>query len=459
MIQRHTAARARVAAALLILLAACHGDGGVPTAPGMRPVDAFGNATLMVTTTADDGPGSLREAVQGAVGANTIRFDPALAGQTIKLASPLTIADQTLVIEAPEEGGVTLDGDGVTQILVVQATGDLTLRNLTLTGSRSGIGAISTAGTVRVEHGTITGNRSLATSSGNGFGGGISHFGGDLTLVNTTVSGNVAEQDGGGIASLANGNSIVLIHSTVTGNSALGSGGGIALGGDDLDFTLQNSIVAGNTAPENPNCDVAGQDPAHLGVNLVGEAGCTNDRPDDIVAADPVLGPLADNGGPTRTHALLPGSPAIETAVLACATVTVDQRYVARPQGDVCDIGAFEFEGFVTPPLAMDGGGTVSKTGTAFVTGTITCQAPATLTVRVTARQQQKLRKVNTVVEATGEAAVTCGGVTPWAVALAPATGGFRNGNLTASARTVDGPVYLREAEATRTVKLAWARK
>jgi hypothetical protein len=55
------------------------------------------------------------------------------------------------------------------------------------------------------------------------------------------------------------------------------------------------------------------------------------------------LDPLADNGGPTLTHALLAGSPAIDAADAAVCPAT-DQRGVARPQGSACDVGSFEFE-------------------------------------------------------------------------------------------------------------------
>ena len=59
---------------------------------------------------------------------------------------------------------------------------------------------------------------------------------------------------------------------------------------------------------------------------------------------DPLLGPLQDNGGPTFTHALLPGSPAIDHIPAENCEVTTDQRGVARPQGAACDIGAYELE-------------------------------------------------------------------------------------------------------------------
>ena len=84
------------------------------------------------------------------------------------------------------------------------------------------------------------------------------------------------------------------------------------------------------------------------GHNLDGDGTCNLTAAGDISAVDPLLGPLADNGGPTETHELLPGSPAIDAiAVADCVDldgepVVTDQRGVARPQGVACDIGAFE---------------------------------------------------------------------------------------------------------------------
>ena len=448
------------AAVILALLTACERN-DLPTGTS-TPVFSTVTPDILVSTTADAGPGSLRQAITDVADGGVIGFEPALAGGRIALADRFLIQDKSITIDGPSDHGITIDGDGVTILFRVFPTGGLTLRNATLTGSSGSSGAISTSGTVRIENSTITGNHAVEEgSAGDGFGGGISHSGGSLTVVNSTISGNIADQRGGGIGSLASSGSITLIHSTVTGNSSPDDhAGGIYIREPGLDLVLQNSIVAANSAPTNANCEIdSGVDAAYLGTNLLGDADCLP-RAEDIVAADPILGPLADNGGPTRTRALLPGSPAIETAVQACASTPVDQRYVARPQGSSCDIGAFEFEGFVTPPLAIDGGGTVSPTsGVAFVTGTITCPAPATLTIEVRLRQSQKVARVNTVIEATAGTPVTCGGKKPWAVALPPATGAFKTGSGSVTATTLDAPVYLRAAEASRTVKLAWARK
>ena len=85
--------------------------------------------------------------------------------------------------------------------------------------------------------------------------------------------------------------------------------------------------------------------------------------PTNLINTDPLLGPLADNGGPTQTMALLPGSPAINAGV-AVPGVTTDQRGVTRPQGNATDIGAFESRGFILAVVSGDDQST--ETGTAF---------------------------------------------------------------------------------------------
>jgi hypothetical protein len=97
------------------------------------------------------------------------------------------------------------------------------------------------------------------------------------------------------------------------------------------------------------------------------------------VGGDPLLGPLADNGGPTLTHALLPGSPALNTALLPNCPPE-DQRGVTRPQGAGCDKGAFELE--VATPTPTD---TPTPTNSPTVTPSPTCTTPcATLTLTPT---------------------------------------------------------------------------
>ena len=166
-------------------------------------------------------------------------------------------------------------------------------------------------------------------------GGGIGN-GGTLTLTNSTISVNTANK-GGGIWN-GNGAKLTLTSSTVSNNTG-GQGGGIWNSGT---ADLTNTILAGNSAPNSPDCS------GTLGLsghNLIGSGdGCTfTPASGDLVNVNPKLGPLADNGGPTKTHALLPGSPAIDAGDDSKCPA-IDQRGVARPQGARCDIGALEVE-------------------------------------------------------------------------------------------------------------------
>jgi parallel beta-helix repeat protein len=189
---------------------------------------------------------------------------------------------------------------------------------------------------------TVSGNSSTAD------GGGLQvEADAVLVLTNVTVSGNSARGDGGGIA-LFDTASGTLNNLTITGNVADTNtngdeGGGIASLGGAL--SVRNTIVGGNTdmtpALDAPDCSGALSSAGH---NLIGNgANCgIAAGPGDQIGtpAAPVaslLGPLAANGGPTQTHALLPGSPAIDSGGTDCAVG--DQR--GAPRGD-CDIGAYE---------------------------------------------------------------------------------------------------------------------
>jgi hypothetical protein len=108
-------------------------------------------------------------------------------------------------------------------------------------------------------------------------------------------------------------------------------------------LTLTNTIITGNQwyACEKFASGTTGN-VVSGGNNLVQDDSC-NPVGSDLIVGDALLGPLADNGGPTLTHALLSGSPALDAADPAACPAT-DQRGVARPQGAGCDVGAFELE-------------------------------------------------------------------------------------------------------------------
>ena len=135
-------------------------------------------------------------------------------------------------------------------------------------------------------------------------------------------------------------NVTALAHSTVAGNIATsGEAGGIFL---NSEVFFHNSILSGNLGdPGKESCLTDSGTPISRGFNLESSDSCDLGATGDQVSTDPLLVPLAANGGPTRTHAFLSTSPAIDQGASAACPVT-DQRGVDRPVGAGCDIGAFE---------------------------------------------------------------------------------------------------------------------
>jgi predicted outer membrane repeat protein len=167
-------------------------------------------------------------------------------------------------------------------------------------------------------------------------GGGVWN-GTTLTFTNVTVSSNTANGRGGGIYSNF-GATLDLLHVTIGLNEAvLASGGGLYMK-EQTTSTLTNSIVANNV-----DADCAGLgSTTSAGYNLDSDASCGLAATGDITNTDPLLGPLRDNGGYAETHALLEDSPAIDAVPTEYCGVNADQRGVSRPQGEACDMGAYE---------------------------------------------------------------------------------------------------------------------
>jgi len=165
-----------------------------------------------------------------------------------------------------------------------------------------------------------------------------------LPIANSTISGNSAGVRGGGVYSRNRG-ALAFTNSTVTDNTAPeGSGIADAADGSAYPFTVTSTIVAGNHVPTGATSEeivtVHAIDGSH---DLIGSANVA--LPDGTLGGDPRLGPLADNGGATLTHALLADSPAIDTGDNE-AGLDTDQRggsYV-RVSGAAADIGAFELQ-------------------------------------------------------------------------------------------------------------------
>jgi hypothetical protein len=206
-------------------------------------------------------------------------------------------------------------------------------------------GGIFSDGPLTITDSTISGNMSTADE-----GGGIFIENGALTIVNSTISGNAASSSGGGIFNnppVGSANSVRILNSTITANSG-SAGGGVATFDPGV-IALRNTVLAGNSG-QSGSPDANGTLSSE-GFDLIGDtAGATivGDTTGNITGQAPGLAPLADNGGPTETHALLAGSPALDAGDpngcvdAAGAPLTTDQRGVPRPQGPRCDMGSFE---------------------------------------------------------------------------------------------------------------------
>jgi hypothetical protein len=188
----------------------------------------------------------------------------------------------------------------------------------------------STTGTLDVQRSTASGN--TAQVGGGIFGDGA---GGTINVTNSTIAANTSNSQGGGIA--IEGGNLNLKSVTIARNTADAGGGLHSTGGT---ITAINTILALNTATT--QTDGSGNITS-TGNNLFGTtAGITlsGAQTGDVVNVDPMLEALADNGGPTRTIALMTGSPALSAGI--ADGLTVDQRGLARRQGADVDIGAFE---------------------------------------------------------------------------------------------------------------------
>ncbi|HVQ40051.1 MAG TPA: choice-of-anchor Q domain-containing protein, partial [Pyrinomonadaceae bacterium] len=270
------------------------------------------------------------------------------SGGIYNLSGTVTLTNSAFSNNSGGSGGGIYNNDGT-----------VTLTNCTVSGNSAtfggGGGGISNIGTLNLTNSTVSGNSAAA-------GGGIFNIG-TLNLTNSTVSGNSAVQDGGGI--YTDGGNATLTGVTITNNRADsdnnggGTGGGIYIqSGTPL---LRSTIVAGNFKGPGSTADdinVNGGSSANgtSSYNLIGTGGAgglthgTNNN--QVGVADPRLGPLANNGGPTQTHHLLAGSPAIDKGDDFSASAMTDQRGLLRPfddpailnSGDGTDIGAYEVQ-------------------------------------------------------------------------------------------------------------------
>lgn len=387
------------------------------TSAGMNQL-VCGDA-LTVTTANDSGAGSLREAISlacpGAVISFTADATIHLAGELV-MDKNLTIDGLGHAVTL--SGDSNNDGMCDVRVLTVNAGVSVVLNHLTvengcpLSGSGGGLllhgnavlrdvhfnrnmafpgGGIYSDGDLTVDGGTfsenygnfgggvaIFGGRAILDSvtldsDAATYGGGIFNQSGDVTVTNSSIV-NGQSQYGAGIANAGISSDtpglMTVRNCTLSGNHASNTGGGI-LNYSNGNLTLGNTTIANGSGPTGGGLvnqgtltirntisdNVSGADCINSGTitanvnNFMGDGTCSS-----LYSGDPTLGPLADNGGPTLTHALLTGSPAIDSGDDGSCPGT-DQRGMARPAGNNCDIGAFEFGADlpINPPPVADG--------------------------------------------------------------------------------------------------------
>ena len=346
------------------------------------------------------------------------------AGEDRAVSGDLDIAHiaGSLTIRGAGATSTVIDADGLDRVFEIFAGSTVRFEDLTITGGYTADygGGIANRGVLVLDRVTVAGNVSegqsgagifnysvldvyestissnhLPSSSGGGagignyyyssltvssstiFGNTSSYYaggimtaaGGTFGMTNSTVSGNTSERSGAGL--FLNG-SVTIVNSTITANestgSSFGTGGGIYANAASV--SLMNTLVAGNSAAAG-SLDVTGGFSSQGG-NLIGDgtgaSGFSHGVNGDQIGTgsspiDPLLGPLADNGGMTATHALLTGSPAIDAGLNANAPA-VDQRENPRPvdgNGDgtlIVDVGAVEYSNWDFGDAPDTGSGT-----------------------------------------------------------------------------------------------------
>jgi len=363
-------------------------------------------ATLVVTNCADDGAGSLRATVAQAQSGDTVDLG-GLGCSGISLASgEIDIGVDDLTLHGPGASRLTIDGGSAPfhthAVIRHRGAGTLRIDGLSISDGLSAYAedgstaCIASSGAIALTLSVVTGCNSsggifaagglslLHSTLSNNYPVGARVKGGQVSIVASTIDGNSASYDCGGLDISGNGTTLIS-NSTLTNNhaalySTLGGGAGCI----DQPVTISNSTIAFNSARGSPQTsglilgsaqvtiessiiaenvgigeatDVAfiAPAPSVTGHNNLIMVATGAQLPPDTISADPRLLPLADNGGPTRTMALAAGSPALD-AGSDSAGLTTDQRGdgYRRVAGRNADIGAFENQvtegaGFIGP--------------------------------------------------------------------------------------------------------------
>lgn len=311
--------------------------------------DVPGLIAAINAANASSGPDTINLAPGGTYTLTAVAEDDGYAGGAglPYIRRPLTINGNGATIQRSSAAG-TPDFRIVYVLL-----SDLTLNGVTIRGGRGGNvnrggGGIGMIGSnLNVADSTITDNVGFGAG-----GGGIGSFISTFRIENSTISHNTSFSGygGGGIINFAAGATSTITSSTIFENrndSGRGDAIADAFSGPGT-MVVKNSVLASPTRGVSDDCYAAPGVVVSQGHNIAGDGTCSLTGPGDMNSTNPLLGPLANNGGNTPTHALLNGSPAIDAIPLADCTntagipITTDQRGVFRPQGARCDIGSYE---------------------------------------------------------------------------------------------------------------------
>ena len=215
-------------------------------------IGAYESGKPTVTSIANSGIGSLREAVAMACPGDTICFSPAISGDTIKLITEIVL-DKNLAIVGIDTSQTIIDGDSITRIFLIASGMTVYLEGLTLQhGNGTGAQASGFGGAV-FNTGTLALHQcKIICSSSSSSGGGIAHFGANLTISNSEVSRNSTSANGGGL--YATSGAVELQTSKIKGNSASGNGGGIC--GESDQNKIINCEISGNQATIGGGLDI-----------------------------------------------------------------------------------------------------------------------------------------------------------------------------------------------------------
>jgi hypothetical protein len=347
---------------------------------------------IPVTNTNDSGPGSLRQALAIANDGDTI--DATGVSGVITLTSGTLLVNHSVTINGAGADVLAVDGNMGSRVFETLSAKTVTISSFTIRNGHTGADGAGVdnedGGTMTISNCTISGNTaglgagifngSMLTVANTTFsdnmaanGGGIYNSGGGmLTITNSTFSGNSASS-GGGIFNIG---AFAITNSTLSGNSAVGFGGGIV---NTQILEIGNTVLqAGDSGA---NISNTGGIVTSFGYNLSSDdGGGFLIGPGDQINSNPLLGPLQDNGGPTFTHALLPGSPAIDAGDPNFTPPPFfDQRGpgFARVGNGRIDKGSFEVQG---PTPTATPSPTPTPTPTATATSTPTSTATATPT-------------------------------------------------------------------------------